>query len=157
VFARYSIEVGTPAGEVERLLASDPHRWMPGLAEDANHRGDDLLAEVGFGEKVRVKREVVVELGPPIRSSSKVSFPIRWHASDHPGLFPALDADLEIASLGPDRTRLAMSARYEPPLGALGRAVDRTVLSRVAEATLRDFLDGVAEAIGGTHAVPGST
>ena len=157
MFARYSIEVGTPAGEVERLLASDPHRWMPGLAEDANHRGDDLLAEVGFGEKVRVKREVVVELGPPIRSSSKISFPIRWQASDHPGLFPALDADLDVTSLGPERTRLAMSARYEPPLGALGRAIDRAVLSRVAEATLKDFLDRVAEAIGSARPVHGPT
>jgi hypothetical protein len=40
-----------------------------------------------------------------------------------------------------------MSARYAPPFGAIGRAIDRAVLSRVAEATLKDFLDGVAETI----------
>ena len=157
MFARCAVELAAPADEVERILASDPTRWMPGLAEDANHRGDLLLAEVGFGERIRVKREVVVEVGPSIRSSSQVAFPIRWQASDHPGLFPALDADLEVASLGPERTRLAMSARYEPPLGALGRAVDRAVLSRVAEATLKDFLDRVADAIGSAHPVPGPT
>ena len=157
MFARYSIELATPAEEVERLLGSDPRRWMPGLAEDANHRGDLLLAEVGFGEAIRVKREVVVELGPPIRSSSKVSFPLRWQASDHPGLFPALDADLEVAPIDPLRTHLAMSARYAPPLGALGRAIDRAVLSRVAEATLKDFLDRVAEAIGSARPVHGPT
>ena len=38
-----------------------------------------------------------------------------------------------------------MSARYVPPLGVMGRALDRAVLSRVAEATLKDFLDRVAD------------
>jgi hypothetical protein len=147
MFAKHSVELAAPAEEVERLLAADPHGWLPGLAEDAAHQGDLLLAHVGFGEKIRVKRAVVVELGPPIRSSARVSFPIRWEASEHVGLFPALDADLEVAPLGPDRTQLAMSARYAPPLGALGRAIDRAVLSRVADATLKDFLDRVAAAI----------
>jgi hypothetical protein len=144
VFARYVVELAAPAPEVERLLAADPHGWMPGLAEDAHHRGDVLLAEVGFGEAIRAKREVVVELGPAIRSASKTVFPIRWQASDHPGLFPALDADIEVMSVDSDRARLAMSARYEPPLGRVGRVIDRALLSRVAEATLKDFLDGVA-------------
>ena len=130
---------------------------MPGLAEDANHHGDLLLAEVGFGEAIRVKREVVVELGPPIHSTSKVSFPLRWQASDHPGLFPALDADLEVVPIDPHRSQLVMSARYAPPLGALGRAIDRAVLSRVAEATLKDFLDRVADAIVSPHPAPGPT
>ena len=40
-----------------------------------------------------------------------------------------------------------MSARYVPPFGAVGRAIDRAVLSRVAEATLKDFLDRVADTI----------
>jgi hypothetical protein len=40
-----------------------------------------------------------------------------------------------------------MSARYVPPFGVVGRAMDRAVLSRVAEATLKDFLDRVAERI----------
>ena len=74
-------------------------------------------------------------------------FPLRWAASGASGLFPSLDADLEVAPLRPGRTQLAMSARYDPPFGAVGRAIDRAVLSRVAEATLKDFLDRVAEMI----------
>lgn len=154
MFARYFVELPIPALDVESVLATDPHGWLPGLAGEATHRGDVLLAEVGFGEAIRVNREVVVELGPPVRSSSKTVFPIRWQASEHPGLFPALDADLEVAPLGPARTQLAISARYAPPLGMLGRAIDRAVLSRVAEATLKDFLDGVADAIERCRALP---
>ena len=72
---------------------------------------------------------------------------MHWAAAGATGLFPSLDADLEVAPLGPHRTQLAMSARYVPPLGAVGRAIDRAVLFRVAEATLKDFLDHVAEAM----------
>lgn len=147
MFARYFTELPVTREEVERTLSTDPRRWLPGLATDANHRGDQLLAEVGFGERVRVKREVLLELGPCVRSSSKTAFPLRWRASEHPGLFPALDADLEVAPLGEGRTQLAMSARYVPPFGAFGRAIDRALLSRVAEATLKDFLDAVGETI----------
>ncbi len=63
------------------------------------------------------------------------------------GLFPELDADLEVAPLGSHQTQLSMSARYVPPLGLVGRVIDRAVLHRVAEATLKDFLDQVAEAL----------
>ena len=47
-----------------------------------------------------------------------------------------------------------MSARYVPPFGTVGRVIDRAALSRVAEATLKDFLDRVAEAIMRTREVP---
>ena len=151
MFARYFVEVPIPPQEVVRALARDPRAWLPGLAEGANHRGDLLLAEVGFGEHVRIKRTVAVELGEAVRSGGKTVFPLRWTASGAAGLFPALDADLEVALLRPGRTQLAMSARYAPPFGAIGRAIDRAVLSRVAEATLKDFLDGVAETIMGSR------
>jgi hypothetical protein len=150
VFARYFVELPLPPEAVERALADDPRAWLPSLAADANHRGEALLAEVGFGERLRLKREVSIELSAPVSSASKTVFPLRWEASDHPSLFPALDADLEVASLGGSRTQLAMSARYVPPLGTVGRAIDRAVLARVAEATLKDFLDRVAEAILGS-------
>ena len=144
MFARYFVEVPLSPEDVARALARDPHGWLPGLAERANHRGDVLLAEVGFGEVVRIRRTVVVELGDSVRSGSKIVFPLQWAASGASGLFPSLDADLEVAPLRPGRTQLAMSARYDPPFGAMGRAIDRAVLSRVAEATLKDFLDRVA-------------
>jgi hypothetical protein len=150
MFARYFVEVPISAEEVERALSRDPRLWLPGLAERAHHRGDLLLAEVGFGEAVRIKRTVVVELGESVRSGSKTVFPLRWAASGPGGLFPSLDADLEVASLRPRRTQLAMSARYVPPFGTIGRVIDRAVLSRVAEATLKDFLDRVADTIMGT-------
>ena len=135
------------AERVEAALLRSPESWVPGLARDANHHGDALLAEVGFGDDVRVARRVEIAFGDVVRMPSKTVIPLHWAAAGASGLFPALDADLEIAPLGPARTQLAMSARYVPPLGAVGRAIDRAVLFRVAEATLKDFLDHVAEAL----------
>jgi hypothetical protein len=147
VFARYFVELPLDAERVERVLMRDPQLWMPGLASKANYHGDALLAEVGFGDDVRVERKVAIELGEVVRMPSKTVVPLRWSASGAAGLFPALEADLEIAPLGPHLTQLAMSARYVPPLGAVGRAIDRAVLFRVAEATLKDFLDRVSTAL----------
>jgi hypothetical protein len=151
MFARYFVELPISAEDVERALSRDPRVWLPQLAERAHQRGDLLLAEVGFGEAVRIRRTVGVELGHPVRSRSKTVFPLRWAASGPRGLFPSLDADLEVAALRPGRTQLAMSARYALPFGTVGRVIDRAAFSRVAEATLKDFLDRVAEAIVATR------
>ena len=147
VFARYYIELPIDPKRVERALTEAPDTWLRGLAGEANHRGDTLLAEIGFGDRVRVARTVAIELGQPVHTAGKVVLPLRWTPTDAPGLFPALEADLEVAPLPPDRTQLAMSARYVPPLGPLGKAIDRAILYRVAEATLKDFLDRVGEAL----------
>jgi hypothetical protein len=147
MFARYYVELPIPSEEVERALSRDSRMWLPGLAEHANYRGDVLLAEVGFGERIRIRRTVRFELGGPVRFGSKVAFPLRWAASGPAGLFPSLDADLEVAPVGDGRTQLAISARYVPPFKGVGRVIDRAVLSRAAEATLKDFLDRVGDTI----------
>lgn len=148
MFIRYFLDLALPFEEVERRLLASPGEWVPGLARDAEGRGQRLLAEVGFraGER-RVEKEVVIELGAPYRIPSKTLLPITWKATGPEGLFPALEADIEIAALGPNRTQLSMSARYRPPMGALGRALNRALLHRVAEATIKDFLDRVGERI----------
>jgi hypothetical protein len=68
-----------------------------------------------------------------------------WHATGVETLFPSLEADLEVAALGASRTQLSVSARYRPPLGPVGRVIDRALLHRVAEATIKDFLDRTGE------------
>ena len=147
MFARYFVELPLQRERVEQVLIDAPRTWLPGIATEANLRGDRLLAEVGIGEDVRIAREVAIDLGTPIQLPTKTVLPLRWTATGASGLFPSLDADLEIAPLGHDRCQLSMSARYVPPLGALGRAIDRALLFRVAEATIKNFLDQVRDGI----------
>jgi hypothetical protein len=58
-----------------------------------------------------------------------------------------LEGELELASLGAHLTQLSLNGRYQPPLGLVGRTIDKALLSRVAEATIKDFIDRLAAAI----------
>jgi hypothetical protein len=153
MFVRYYMELDLPFEDVETRLLATPDRWVPGILREAEDRGGLLLAEVGFplGGERRVAKQVEISLGEPYRSSSKTALPITWTATGSGSLFPSMEADLEIAGLGASRTQLAISARYRPPLGAVGRALDRALMHRVAEATIKDFLDHVAQTL---QAVP---
>jgi hypothetical protein len=148
MFIRYYIEVPLPVAVVEQRLVDSPAGWLSAVAGEAQRRGDGLLGEVGVGPLgARLRRLVSIQLGEPVRFPSMTSLPLTWEPVGLEGLLPRLDANLELGALGPERTQLAISARYRPPLGAVGQAVDRVLLHRVAEATVKDFLDRVGQAI----------
>jgi hypothetical protein len=75
---------------------------------------------------------------------------IRWEATGPGGgLFPILDADIKVAPAGEHFTVLTVAGVYRPPLGALGEALDRVILHRVAVTTIRGFMAQVAARITG--------
>lgn len=149
MFIRYYLDLAVPFEDVERALLDEPTTWVPGLALDAEAGGQRLLAEVGFDVDAsrRVDKEVEIEIGEPYAIPAKTMLPIAWKATAAERIFPQLEADIEIAPLGTSRTQLSISARYRPPLGPIGRALDRALLHRVAEATVKDFLDRVGEGV----------
>jgi hypothetical protein len=148
VFIRYFVEIPAPIAEVEAELLGSPGRWLTGPAQAAEARGNQLLAVVGFGPaQARVSKQVEVQFGTPLRFPSKTVLPMSWRPAGLDSLLPALEADIELGELGPERTQLSISARYTPPLGSLGRVLDRALLHRVAEATVKDFLDGAAASL----------
>jgi hypothetical protein len=148
MFLRYFIELPLPAQAVERALLGTPARWLPRLADQAGQHGQDLLAEVGIGPPgPGLRKRVRIRLGPVVRHPSRTTLAMTWAPTGPGALFPVLEADLEIGTLGAHRTQLALNARYRPPLGTLGRTMDRALLHRVAEATVKDFLDHTGVAI----------
>jgi hypothetical protein len=156
MFIRYYLDLPVPAGAAEKALLDTPAGWLSSMAGTAQRRGDDLLTEVGVGPLgARLSRLVSIQLGEPVRFPSMTSLPLTWEPVGLDGLLPRLDANLELGAIGEARTQLAISARYRPPLGAVGRTVDRVLLHRVAEATVKDFLDRVGKAITGQAAAAG--
>jgi len=149
MFIRYYLDLAVPFEDVERALLDEPATWVPGIALDAEAGGQRLLAEVGFDVDAsrRVDKEVEIEIGEPYLIPTKTMLPIAWRATGAERIFPQLEADIEIAALGAGRTQLSISARYRPPLGPVGRALDKAMLHRVAEATVKDFLDRVGEGV----------
>jgi hypothetical protein len=74
-------------------------------------------------------------------------YPVNWTAAGAKSLFPRLTANLVLSHVGKARTKLSLQGTYEPPLGAVGRAIDRTLLRNVAEATVQDWVDRIAAAV----------
>lgn len=148
MFVRYFAELSFPLPAVEEALLRAPGDWVPGAARHAEDLGEHLLIEVGFGpEGRRLAKQVLIELRDPIRFPSRTILPISWRAADKESLYPKLEADIEVAAIGTNMTQLSVSARYQPPLGVVGRAIDKTLLHRVAEATVKDFVDRATEKI----------
>ena len=108
------------------------------------------LARVGPGGGVaKLVRVQVRELSWTDRSGGLA---LRWEATGAGGkLFPVLDADLTLVDFGAQGTLVALAGVYRPPLGALGHALDRAVLHRVAVATIKSFLAQVAAQLADQH------
>lgn len=114
----------------------------------ARSYGESLRAKVGpAGWPPAFAKAVEVGCGSLRHHGDGTLIPVTWQASGGPSLFPRLDADLEVAPLGPQQTQLVLRARYEPPGGALGRGLDRMLLHRVAESTVRAFLSAICGAL----------
>lgn len=138
MFVRYYVELGLPLPQVQDALLHAPQDWIPGLVFDAETHGESMVGEFDFGP---VQKRVQIELRDPIFFPSRTVLPMAWRATSGQALFPVFDADIEVAELDAASTQLSISARYKPPLGALGKAIDKVALHRVAETTIKDFLD----------------
>lgn len=149
MFVRYYLDLALPFPEVERAFLTDPAAWLPAVAQEADEQGDRLLGEVGFGDDRRFEKKIEIRVGQPAHLSGTTLLPMTWKATRANGVFPSLEADLELAPMGPDRTQVSISARYRPPLGGVGRVLDRALMHRVAEATIKDFLDRVGQRLVG--------
>jgi hypothetical protein len=139
MFIRYYLELPFSADQVEAALLDSPPEWLSSLARRpaARHRSAGRGGVGPLGD--RLGRRVAVSLGAPVRFPSMTSLPLTWEPVGMEGLFPRLEADLQIGPLGGERTQLAISARYRPPLGAVGRAVERKP-PRPASPSNRPFL-----------------
>jgi hypothetical protein len=116
------------------------------MADVAYRDGEELRARVGPGAGALAK-EVRLVLGPPEVHRSGLLYPLSWSAVGSENLFPRLTADLLVSHVGHDRTRITVDGTYQPPLGPLGKVIDRALLRRVAEATVRAWTDRLAEAL----------
>jgi len=147
MFVRYFVEISLPRQMVEAVVTASPETWLPVMATEADENGRRLLADVGIGHEFRIGRTVELDVGEPLRLSTKTVIPLGWRSTGAASLFPDMEADLEIAPLGEHRCQLAINGRYRPPMRSLGRVLDRALLSRVAEATVKDFLERVRDRI----------
>ena len=149
------VQVDMPFGAVRHHLLHGGDVWLSRLATAAlrGERYPTAQINISAGDDAHVSKRVTIEVDAPYENDGLLRVPFRWRATGPSGLFPALDGDIELARLDHDRTHICVMGRYDPPLGAVGRILDRIVLHHFAEGTIRAFLISVAADLAGTAAV----
>ena len=145
MFVHYETEVPSPMAEVEHRLDElrlDLETW----ADVAYREGEELRALVGPGAG-GVAKEVRLEIGIAEIHRSGLIYPVGWSATGAELLFPRLSAELKLSHVGRNRTKITLDGTYQPPLGTLGKAVDRVLLRGVAESTVKAWIDRMAAAL----------
>jgi hypothetical protein len=144
LFVHYSTSVPLGLGEVERRLdgiRSELSQW----ADVAYREGEQLRSRVG--PTGTLAKSVAIHVGLAEIHRRGLVYPVHWSAVGAGAIFPELRADLVLSQLGLGETSLPLDGTYDPPLGAVGRMLDRAILGRVAEATVRNWVDRLAGAI----------
>lgn len=129
------------------MLAEDPEGLLQSATEASITHSDEVVARLELGVAgFEVGRDVIVHLGSfdPVEQLRGV-LPVRWEAAEGHVLFPTVDATLEVAamSLHPPMVQVTLAGHYRPPMGLVGRAIDRLV-HRAAEAVVHGFVRDVA-------------
>lgn len=136
--------VEAPFERVQAALRGDGESLLSGALDGARAEGERLRAKVGpAGWPAVLSKTMDLRVSAPRTHEDCAVVSFSWAASGGASLFPTLEADLEVAPLGDDRTQVVLRGRYVPPGGLVGRGVDRLVLHRVAESTIRALLGDI--------------
>lgn len=157
MFVAHEVTIGTRYElTVARLVHLIKRGVLEGPSEAAYQTAQEAVVRVGpFGDTPGLSKLVRVRFLDPLRRGDLTTIPLRWEATGATGeLFPVLDADLSVTRKGDDRSRLALSGSYRPPLGRAGAALDKAIMNRLANATVRALLASLAEAVADPVAPP---
>lgn len=129
---------------VERFSA-DPGEWLPSPATPkGRHRWEIELSVAG------AHRRVIAEIGDVWRVGDALWRSCSWWPLEEQGdwvegpkMLPTFHGSLGLSGgLG---SRLVLSGSYDPPLGALGRFLDKVLLGRLAGRSALGMLEQLAQ------------
>jgi hypothetical protein len=144
--------INHPYARVREALLADPAAIFSAATRAAADRAQSVAAElrVTIGG-IDVAAEIAVTIGRAVDETTGTfgdpvtKIPISWEAARNPRFFPLMHAVLSVYRLTSSETQLDFLGSYEPPLGAIGGAVDALVGHRIAEASVHRFVADVAQ------------
>ena len=135
----------TARSALDRALADG------GLVPESERAFDDgmqYVMRVRASRGAVVSKQVRVGVLPSREIGRVIVVPLRWEATGPAGrLFPALDANVELAAADPGSTRLTVIGVYDPPFGLIGEMIDRALLSVAAQRTAETLVGDIADKI----------
>jgi hypothetical protein len=139
MYVQHTVHIKHPIKVVSATLLKGPSEWFPGL-DDKN------VSTIGLHVAgVPMRKKVAVEIGKAVKTSTWAVRPITWKATFPVKVFPEMTGKIELTASGKDETRLTVSGMYEPPLGKLGGQLDEALMHSVAEGTVRELAESIAE------------
>jgi hypothetical protein len=142
------VEVGLSAAQA-RLIDLVGRGSLNAASREAYEGGLEHLARVGpLGDIPGVSKLVKISVLEPVYSEDAMALGLRWEATGVTGgLFPVFDGDITLSRVDEHSTRLGLVGSCRPPLGALGTGLDKAIMGKVADATIRALLRSVAAAL----------
>jgi len=133
MFVYYFANVRRPCEAIgDRLSGLDLATW----ATEAYRNAESLRSRL-VGKEM-VASSVRLNVTEPIHKSGHTVMVIEWIADGPAGLFAALEGDLVVAPIGPNRCQISLRGSYRLPTGA-----DPALFHRLTEACVKSFVDRI--------------
>jgi hypothetical protein len=142
--------VNHPYVQVRDVLSKDALAIFQSATKAATSRARTIASELRVDiSGIAVEADIVISVNKIEERTPEMAAPVtrlqlEWQAAKMPSLFPLMKAELSIYPLTASETQLDFSGHYEPPLGAVGKALDAIVGYRIAEVSVHRFVTDVA-------------
>ena len=143
--------VNHPYEQVRDALARDAPAVFQSATKAAASRAHSIasqlrvnIAGIEVATDIAISVKNIEEGAQGATSAPATRLQLEWEAAKSPRLFPFMRAELSIYPLTATETQLDFSGFYEPPLGALGSAMNAIIGHRIAEGSVHRFVTEVA-------------
>jgi len=143
--------VNHPYERVRDALRQDALHVFQSATKAAASRAQSIASElhvdiggVGVKADIRISVTNIEEKVLDAMSTPATRLLLEWEAATKPRLFPLMKAELSIYPLTSTETQLDFLGLYEPPFGAVGKAMNAIVGHRIAEVSVHRFISDVA-------------
>ena len=142
--------VNHPYDKVCETLTSHAKEVFHNATRSAETRAENVasglhvkIAGVEFGKEILIDIKSLIDIER--RNEKKSIIRLSWHAAQAERLFPTMHAELFIYPITATETQLDFRGEYDPPIGFVGKAIDKMVGHRIAEASVHHFVMEVAD------------
>ena len=142
--------INQPYERVRDALSRDAPTLFQSATKAAASRAQSIASELrvnvgGLGVATDINISVnKIEETSEAMAGRITRLHLEWAAANMPSLFPFMKAELAIYPLTATETQLDFSGLYDPPLGAVGKALNAIAGHRIAEVAVHKFVNDVA-------------